>query len=50
MDSDGEYENGGMPIMRTISHDEHTTPAPSALRKVKWHTYFLNEKHEIWSV
>uniref|UniRef100_A0A1I8NNV9 Active breakpoint cluster region-related protein n=2 Tax=Stomoxys calcitrans TaxID=35570 RepID=A0A1I8NNV9_STOCA len=33
MDSDGEYENG-MPIMRTISHEEHNTPAPGALRKV----------------
>lgn len=34
MDSDGEYENG-MPIMRTISHDDHNTPAPGALRKVR---------------
>ncbi|XP_075154378.1 rho GTPase activating protein at 1A isoform X3 [Haematobia irritans] len=32
MDSDGEYENG-MPIMRTISHEEHATPVPGALRK-----------------
>lgn len=33
MDSDGEYENG-MPIMRTISHDDHNTPAPGVSRKV----------------
>ncbi|XP_058977626.1 active breakpoint cluster region-related protein isoform X2 [Musca domestica] len=33
MDSDGEYENG-MPIMRTISHDDHNAPAPGVSRKV----------------
>ncbi|XP_065364346.1 active breakpoint cluster region-related protein isoform X2 [Calliphora vicina] len=33
VDSDGEYESG-MPLMRTISHDDHNTQTPGALRKV----------------
>ena len=33
VDSDGEYENG-MPLLRTISHDEHNVPTPGSLRKV----------------
>ncbi|XP_037818380.1 uncharacterized protein LOC119608151 isoform X5 [Lucilia sericata] len=34
VDSDGEYESGGMPIMRTISQDDHNIQTPGALRKV----------------
>lgn len=34
MDSDGEYENA-MPILRTISQDDHNTQTPGALRKVR---------------
>ncbi|XP_046803449.1 breakpoint cluster region protein isoform X1 [Lucilia cuprina] len=33
VDSDGEYESGGMPIMRTISQDDHNIQTPGALRK-----------------
>uniref|UniRef100_A0A1A9VUF9 Active breakpoint cluster region-related protein n=1 Tax=Glossina austeni TaxID=7395 RepID=A0A1A9VUF9_GLOAU len=32
VDSDGEYDVG-LPIMRTISHDDHSSQTPSAIRK-----------------